>query len=855
MTAAALFRQLRRESRGSRGRLVFFVACLAVGVAAVVAVAGLAESIDAGIRGEARTLLGADLVVEARRPIPAEVAAAIGRVPGARRTETRELVSVVAAPAAADGAPGKSLLVELKAVGEGYPFYGTPQLDPARPLSELVGGAEDGAVVAPEVLTRLALAPGGTLLIGGRPFTIRGVVTAEPDKMSVGLSFGPRVFISLAGLERTNLRGFGARVEHRTLVKLPDDAGADRLAAAAEAIRAAVPAKDGAFRVETWRDALPALREALRRAARFLGLVALLSLLVGGIGVAETVRAWLAGRIEAIAVLKCLGMRPREVFVLYAAQTALLGLAGSVAGCLAGIAVQYLVPYVAGDLLPRELVQPWQPSALLRGLLLGLGVALLFSLPPLFGLRRVSPARVLRQSAEPLPQGRGARLLTIALLAAGVAVVASAQAASWRQGVIFTLGLGAAAALLAGAGWLLAKAVAGAGRRRAPFWLRHGLAALGRPNAGTLGAVVALGIGVLVVLGMYLQAARMHAYFEGELPASAPTAFLVDIQPDQWPGIERLLQEAGAERIDSAPFVTAWLRSVDGVPVEEIAKKQVARAGGEGRGEPEWALTREQRLTYRAALPAGNRLLEGQLFAVPGVPEASVEKEFAARMGATLGSKLVFDVQGVPLELSVTSLREVEWRTFNINFFIIVEPGVLEDAPQFRVGNVALPKGSEQRVQDALAVHFPNVVLIRIREVLEKVASVLARLGLAVRLLGGFTVLAGLAILAGAVSASSVRRGREVALLKTLGMTRRGVAAVFAVEYGLIGLVAGAIGACGAGVLATLVQRYVLDLPPQLGVLPFVVGIAGTVLLSVLAGLLASGRALARRPADVLRSL
>ncbi|HYH44069.1 MAG TPA: FtsX-like permease family protein, partial [Thermoanaerobaculia bacterium] len=322
--------------------------------------------------------------------------------------------------------------------------------------------------------------------------------------------------------------------------------------------------------------------------------------------------------------------------------------------------------------------------------------------------------------------------------------------------------------------------------------------------------------------------------------------FLIDIQPDQWPAIDRILRTHGATEIDSAPLVMLRLAAIDGRSVEQLA------AEGPQHGDRRWALTREQRVTYLERLPEDNEIIAGKLWRDPR-PEVSLEEEFARELGVGLGAVLRFDVQGVPIETVVTSLRRVNWRTFRINFFIVAEPGVLDDAPQFRFAVAQLPKASEQRIQDLIAAGYPNVTLVKIREILEKIVTVMRRIGLGIRFLGGFTVLAGIAILAGAVSAGAGRRGREVALLKTLGVTRRGVITTFAVEYALIGLVAGVIGAAAGAVLAWAVITRGFEMDWQFQPLPLATAVAGSILLTVVAGLAASARALERRPIEVLR--
>ena len=835
------------ESRGSAGRLAFFAVCLSVGVAAVVAVAGLSQALDSSIQAQARQLLAADISISSRRPIPDEVLAAVDEIEGVRRTGVVELPSVVSVPVSDEPSvvPGSSVLCELKAVGPDYPFYGRVSTEPGGPLTDWLGS--DGVVVGPELLSRLDVEVGELLRVGRSIFTIAGTISAEPDRLEMGVTLGPRVLLSLEGLERTGLAGLGSRVGHRVLVRLPGDATPAETRAAADELRVAIV--DPQFvTVETYGEAQPALRDALSRVERFLGLVALLSLLIGGIGVAQAVRAWLAGRLDAIAVLRALGVRPREVFALYLGQTALLALVGSVAGAVVGSLVARVVPGVIGNLLPIQVEVGWQPAAMVRGIALGVGVAILFGLRPLVDVLRVPPVRVLRRDADPLPVSRFAASVLFVILMIGVAVTATVQSGSPMRGALFAVGLMVATAVLAVGALGVMRIVGRAPRDLGAVSLRHGLAALARPGSGTLGAVVALGLGVLTVLGMYLVQERMSAQLERDLPDEAPTVFLIDIQPDQWAGVQAVLTEAGVEHLDSVEVVVARLQSINQVPVDELVPER-----GEDTGDRRWVLTREQRLTSMEVLPDDNVIIDGDLWAFPELPEVSVEADFAADMGVVVGDTVTFNVQGVPLDLLVSSIRTVEWERFTINFFLVVEPGVLDEMPRYRIAAGRLPAGAELPVQDRLAVAFPNVTMLRIREVLDKIVAVFRQLGFGVRLLGAFTVFAGIAILAGAVSAAAVRRGRQVALYKTLGMTRAQVVAVFAVEYALVGLVAGVIGTFGGVALAWLVTRFGFEIAWAWLPGVYATAVLTTVVLSVVAGLAASVRALAVRPLAILR--
>lgn len=849
MNLALVLRLLGRELRGAGARLLPFVASLAVGVAAVVLVAGLADSVSRAIRMEARPLLGGDVAARSYQPIPASFAPVEARFPDVSRVDTVDFITMVATPPREGGMPGRSLVTELKAVSPGWPFYGVPALEPDRPLADLLG--TDGVVVEPSLLERLGVAVGDPLRVGAATFTIRGVVTAEPGRMPTGLVAGPRVFVSLDGLAATRLDGASARTTYRAIYRAPDEATAGTLL---EALRTEA-AGSAWTRFETWSDAQPAAQRTIDRTRTWLGLVALLSLVVGGVGVAQSTRAHLARRLDALAVQRCLGMTPREIQGVYLAETALLALAGSVVGGLFGVGVLALAPRVLDGLLPAGAVNLWQPVALLRGVGMGLGIALLFAARPLVQASRVPPLRVLRRDVEALPERWRDLALGGLVLLAGLFGLAWAQSGDVIVAAAFVGVLAAVAGFGAGGATLLTRWLGLLAHRVRAWWLRHGLAAMGRPGAGTVPAVVSLALGVVVVLTTVLVEGRLQAQIRQEFPDTAPSAFLLDVQPDQRAGVEAMLAEGGATRVRGAPVVTARLAAVDGVGVEDLV-----RARSE---DDKWALTREQRLSYRPELPPDNVLVAGAPFSpglepgpTPGdaaIGEVSLEQRYAETLGATVGSRLTFDVQGVPVELRVSSLRTVEWQSFDINFFLVVEPGVIDDAPQTVLMTAQLPADREPGVQDRLAAAFPNVTLVSVRAALAQAQGMLSRVGLGIRVVGGFTALAGIAILASAVAADASRRGREVALLKTLGTTRAGVVGMLAVEYTLVGLAAGALGAAGAWTVSRLLVERLLRLEWHTDVEALTVGILGAAVACAVAGVAANLRALRVRPAAVLR--
>ena len=856
-----------RESRRSGGRIALFTGCIAVGVAAVVLVAGLSTSVNEGLRAEGRRLMAADVAVEGRRPLPPELNEILSRftvrgaMPGAggrgtvERADVREFVSVVLAGAASNAAQ----LAELKVVEGGYPFYGALKLDPPKPLAELLG--PDAVVVAPELLSRLNLRVGDELRVGGSMFRVAGVVLEEPDKLSISFTLGPRVFLSPAGLARTALLDRGARVEHRALLKLPDGATAADALRLERTLRAELPDSEF-FRVRTFTEAQPAVRRSFSRMGRYLGLVGLLSLLVGGVGVAQVARAWLAGRMDDIAILRCLGATPREVVTLFMAQAVAMALLASLAGAALGTGIHWAIPRLAGGLLPADLIRPWQPHAVARGVLLGLSVALVFTLPLLAGLRRVPPVRVLRRDAEPVREGLVAKGVAALLVAGGVWAAASAQADSMRYGTFFAAGVAGAVLFLALAAVAVSRLARLLPRDAGGVRLRHGLTHLSRPGAATVGAIVALGLGVTFVFATRVVERHLSDQLRSELPPDAPTTFFLDVQPDQWAGVDALLKKEGATGIDSRPIVTARFSAINGVSVTELTERRrrllpEAAKGLPGQNRPprRWALTREQRVTYGHSLPRGNRVTAGTFPAGPAVPNGvSLEEGFARDLGVGIGSAITLDVQGVPVELRVTSLRTVDWRTLGLNFFMFAEPGPLDEAPHLRVATARLAAADAGRVQAEVVGAFPNVTVVHIRDVMDKVLAVLGNIALAVRMLGLFTVAAGVVVLGGTVAATQARRSREVALLKTLGMTRRDVAGVFSVEYALTGFAAAAVGIAAGSLLAWAVLTRLMELPWSPRAAEILAAGGLTIGLAVTAGLLASARALATRPIEVLRS-
>ncbi len=822
-----------REMRGGWRHWGYALACVALGVAALVAVGSFADALERTVGRSARSLMGADVEIRSTRPLSAEAERALDSLEreGVERMRVLELAAMARAGES-------SALVEVKAVPDGYPFYGRLTTDPDRPLASLIGGSR--ALVHDALLARLGLAPGARLLIGEEEFVIAGRITGEPDRSAGVFALGPRVLIATADLPATGLVQPGSRVRYRTLLRLPAGVDAE---VARERIARLLP--DPALRIATFRQAQPGLRRFWDQLTLYLGLTGLVALLVGGIGVGSSVTAFIRERLATIAILKCLGAGWRQVLAIYLAQTVALGLAGGLLGAAAGTAAQPLLLPLLSPLLPFEVEPVLSSGAVLRGIAMGLGVTLLCSLWPLLEIRRVPPALILRREVEGRLPGRrpwGAALP----ITAGLAALALWQAGSWKVGGLFVGGVAAGLVLLLAAARLLI-ALSRRLPRRGPLAWRQGLAALHRPGGHAGAVLVTLGLAVMLIVSVALLERTLRSEISGRSPERAPAFFFVDVQPDQAQRFARVVTETSGEAPpELIPVVRSRLAAVKDVPVAPDA----------ARREEQWYLTREYVLTWAAAPPGRDTVVAGRWWTPDEAarePLISVEEEIARTLGVTLGDTLGFDIQGVTVSARVANLRKVDWRSLRANFFVIFSQGALESAPSIYLATARVPPGREAAVQSAVVAAFPNVTAIPVREVLERVAAILDQIALAIRLVAGFTVVAGLVVLAGALAVTRRQRLYESVILKAVGATRGLLARAFAVEYALLGAAAGLAGTALAALLAWAVERFFLDLGWRWQPATLALGVVGPALLALGVGFLGSFRLLGHPPLDVLR--
>jgi len=850
-----------RESRASLRRMALLVASIAVGVAALVAISSFTDSLQESVREQARALLGADLALGSASPFSPRAEEELKKILGeARGTGVSRLVRF-GAMAYVPRTTG-ARLVQVTAVEGGYPFYGRIETSPAGGWERL--GEGGGVLVDPALVSALDARVGDTLALGEARLAIRGVVTSMPGDVAVRSAFGPRVFMSARDLDATGLLTFGSRARYEAYLRLP--AAEDPLRIALRH-RPALAAERVSLR--TVSEDEESLNETLGRLGRYLGLVALIAVLLGGLGVASAVHVFIKRKIETVAVLRCLGATGGTVLAVYLVQSAALGLLGSALGVAIGLGVQAVLPVVMAGLLPVEVrFAPSWPAAA-GGLLVGLWVAAAFALLPLLSVRHVSPLVVLRRPYEADgPKRRDpVRILAAALLAASVVMLAVLEAPSRASGIGFTLGIGGALLAL----WAAALALSLALRRffpsRWPYLWRQGVANLYRPANQTVMVVLALGFGAFLLDTLFLVQHNLLRDLRVDAAADRPNLVLFDIQPDQRAGVEAELRKAGLPVRTPVPIVPMRILYLKGQSAGAFlaAGTVPRRAPGEGRtrrgGPNAWTLRREYRSTYRGALTSTEKTAEGGDWPPPGWPASggpapiSVERELAAELDVRVGDEIVWDVQGRSVPSRVAHLRDVTWARFEPNFFVVFPPGPLDSAPQ---SYVTLSRADDPqvraRVQRRIVEAFPNVTTVDLAQVQQALDRIVSRVALAIRFMALFSLATGAVVLVGAVATSRYQRLREAVLLKTLGATRGQILRIALAEYVALGLLASATALLLATGAAWGLVRYFFESRFSLPAAQLSATALAIVALTVLVGLWTSAEVARKPPLEVLRA-
>jgi putative ABC transport system permease protein len=766
-----VFRIAGRELRAGVAGLWIVLACLALGVTAIAAVGTLRSSVAEGLARDGTRILGGDLSIDGgAQELPDRLRGWL-RARQIIYSDVTTLRTMLVAPS------GSRLLIELKAVDAAWPLIGAARMDPAQPVGT-------GLLVDPSVLERLGVVPGSELRLGNGPVKIDGQLLEEPDRVSTPTLFGPRVLVARATLMAAGLVQPGAIVSHQMRLKLPASANA----------RSVLTALRTDFAEDGWRfreasDAAPGVGQFVDRMALFMTLVGLTSLLVGGIGVANGVRAWLTARARTIAILRCLGASAGLVFTIAMLQVLALAAAGVVIGLLAGGALPWLAGGFLRDVLPVPPVDGIYPRALAQAAAFGLLTAASFALWPLGRAMRIPGAALFRDNLAPDARGFTWRLLAanivLALILVGL-IVATAEDPKFA--LWFCAAAAATLAVFRLGGWglmALARLTVGFGRRAS---VRLGLSNLYRPGAATALMLVSVGLGLSTLAAVALIQGNVRHQVAEQLPANAPSFFFIDIQNDQMAKFHSIIDGfPSVSEFRDVPSLRARVVSVNSIPVDQVHTTP----------DTAWALRGDRGLTYSATPPDGSRVVAGTWWPADydGPPLVSFDAAIAAGWGVGIGDTIRLNVLGRNLDFKIANLRDVAWRTMGINFTLIASPGLLSRAPHTHIATLKVDVAAQADLLRAVTDALPNVSAIRVADVLGVVGAMLDQIATALAATGSLTLISGILVLAGAVAAGQRRRIRDAVILKTLGASRAQIRAAWLVEFGLIGAIAGILAA------------------------------------------------------------
>ncbi len=841
-------RWARRELRGGLKGFYVFLACLALGVGAIAAIGSIAAAVEAGLRADARVILGGDVEIRLvhREAMPEQLGYLQKDATVSRTVEFRAMARPED-PAAVRG-PSR-LLIEMKAVDGLYPLFGTMTVDPEMPLADAVAPAGDafGAVVDRNLLTRLGLQVGNRLRVGEAEFVVRGVVAVEPDRGAQAFTLGPRVMTSLEGLAATKLIQPGSLVRYyyRLRFHAPTD-----IPTWIDGLRDRFP--EAGWRVRDPAGAAPRIRRFVDRVNMFLTLVGLTALLVGGVGAANATKNYLDGRSETIATLKCLGAPGRVIFRTYLAQVLILSGAAIVAGCLLGATAPLVMIGLYGDELPVAARAGLYAKPLTLAAVFGLLTAVAFSVWPLARAREIPGARLFRDLVAPTRRWpRPTYFAACAIAVAALAATAIGTAHDARLAWWFVLAAAVSLIIFRAAALVVAWAAERAGRMGAVMrgrpGLRLALANLHRPGTPMPSVVLSLGLGLTVLVAVAQIQANLGLQVKDRLPEAAPSFYFIDIQPNQVDTFDAAIDAVdGAEFIERVPTLRGRVVKIAGTPVEKAAIAP----------EVQWTVRNERGLTYADTPPPGSTVTAGEWWPANyvGPPLISLDEKVANGYGIGIGDTLTLNVLGRNMQARVANLRRIDWSTLAMNFVIVFSPGALDGAPHTHIATARATDAAEDALLEQVSDRFPNVSAIRVKDALAAVNRILERLGVALRATAGITLAAGTLVLAGAVAAGHRRRLYDSVILKVLGATRRTVLRAYLMEYGMLGLMTAVIAAALGTFASYLVLTQVMDFEWTFLAGETVVAALGAALATVILGFIGIWRALGQKASPLLRN-
>ena len=838
---------------------------ISLGVSALVAIDSFTANVTKSVQEQSRALLGGDVVLRARAaygPKTTRLLDSLERAgTGVSRVTTFASMGLVPRS-------GGTRLVQVRAVSAKYPFYGEITTEPAGLWQRMQTQGSRYTIVDPSVLVSLDARLGDTLMLGSARFVILAAIRTVPGDLGVSAAIGPRVFIPDAYLRETGLLIFGSRAEYETLLKMPPGLSPARFAGRFN-IRFSTDTPR--VNLRTVAENEMGLTQSIDQLGSFLGIVGLVALLLGGIGVASGVHAFVMRKIDTVAILRCLGATSGQVLVIYVLQAAAMGLVGAIAGAALGVGFQFALPWVLKDFLPVDVSVRLVPAAIGLGLGIGVWVALIFALRPLLSLRRISPLQTLRRESDADVMRRAQRdsaamVVTFAIVAS-VFVIALARAGTVQRALYYSGAIAVAIGTLWVTAVLLAKLAKRVARPKWPFVFRQGVANLYRPGNQTRSVILALGFGVFLMSTLYQVQHNLLRQLDVKLEQARANVVFFDVQEDQKKGLDSLIRAAGHTIVQEAAIVPMRISAINGKSVPQLLAEadSAARATRErvgrdprsagGRGPSAWALRREFRSSYRAEASSSEKITSGKWWSAGDTTrQISVEKELASELRLRLGDSVTWNVQGVRVPTVVTSFREVSWARFEPNFFVVFNPGALERAPKQFAILAHVPTSAEvAMLQRAVVRRYPNVSSLDLSLIQHTINNVLGKVTSAIRFMAIVSLAFGIPVLFSAVAATRRERLREGVLLKTLGATRHQVGRIMLAEYALLGALGSAAGVLLSVGGAWLLMKFVFTTSFSPAIAPVLLVAAVMTLLAIAIGL-ATGREVFREtPMAALR--
>jgi putative ABC transport system permease protein len=849
VSTAWLFKMAWRDSRKNRSRLFLFISSIILGIAALVAVYSFRDNLTRDIDEQAKILAGADLTLESRKPVDQKMIDSMGVDQSAERNFASMLYFVKTEA---------SRLVQVRALQGNYPYYGNIETTPAQAGKDFKTGRN--ALVDKTLMLQFNANVGDSIKVGALNFKIEGILDKAPNQTGIAASVAPIVYIPLQYLEQTGLTKIGSRIQYKYYIKYSEDTNVDQLV---ENLKPKFEKENLDY--ETVSSKKENTGRSFKDVNRFLALAGFIALLLGCIGVGSAIHVYIGEKLSAIATLRCLGLKAKHAFYIYLIQIFFIGLIGAIAGSALGSLIQFALPTVLKDFLPVEISMNVSWTAISQGVALGLIISVLFALPSLLSVRKISPLNAIRSSvaSEVKTQDPYKWLVYLGILLF-VFVFTYLQMSGWLVALIFTLSIVIAFLMLFGLSKLLMWMVKKFIPKSMNYLWRQGFANLYRPNNQTLMLTVSIGLSTAFICTLFFVQGILINRVTLSSGKNQPNMVLFDIQTNQKDALADLTRDFQLPVMNQVPIVTVRIEEINGKTASDLAKADSLvssknKENKEGQEEPsQRAFRGELRVTFQDTLTDAETVVKGKFTGKVNGPNdviyVSLEERYAKQIRVDIGDKITFNVQGVLIPTVVGSLREVNWSRMQTNFRAVFPKGVLEDAPQFHVLMTKVPNSQvSAKYQGAVVRSFPNVSVIDLELILKVLEDLFSKISFVIRFMAAFSMATGWIVLVSAVITSKSQRLKESVLLRTLGASRKQILTITALEYFFLGSLA-----TGAGMILALGGSWALasfsfesNFVPEL--LPIIILFVSVVSLVIITGVLSSMKVLNEPPLQVLR--